>query len=412
MCDFGKTKGLALLAALTLAASGVLAQGRPAPMTGGMSANFRFGAGGILPQSGFQGPGANPLVGPNVGFANPYAALTTTPNLPANPGFGGDLANTYTNPYGSYGSNPYGGYGSPYGYYESPLGGYLRGYADVISSIGRMEIDEQRAKLVRQEVQRERLENWKRHFDYWRYWRENVPTAEDDRQRYLQQQLTRSLNEPPLGEIYSGQAMNTLLDNLAKKVGTASDLRGGSAALDADTLRHLNLTATPGKGNPGLLKNEGRLKWPAVLRDPQYKPEYDELNNTSPVIYDQAVSGRVDPVTLEKMTNAVRNLQRQLSENVRDMTPSQYADARRFLSNFEDALTLLGQPGAGEFFTQKAARGRTIGELVQHMLIKGLRFAPAVAGDEAAYVAAYGALANFYASVAPQVAADRPEKEK
>jgi hypothetical protein len=46
------------------------------------------------------------------------------------------------------------------------------------------------------------------------------------------------------------------------------------------------------------------------------------------------------------------------------------------------------------------------------MLGKGLRFAPAVAGDEPAYVAAYGALANFYSNVNPQLAADRVEKEK
>ena len=354
--------------------------------------------GGISPFGNRALTGAIPGAALTATGTNLGAALTATGTLPLNSGFG-----TFADPYGSYGANPYGSYG------ESQLGGYLRGYADVIGSIGRLEVDEQRANLQRQQVQRERLENWKRHFDYWRYWRENVPTAEDDRQRYLQAQLTRSLNDPPPGEVYSGQAMNTLLDNLAKKVGSGTDLPGGSPALDADTLRHLNVTATPGKGNPGLLKNEGRLSWPTALREPLFEPERDVISNLAPVLYDQAVRGRVDPVSLANMNNALRELDRKLTESVQDMSPNQYAETRRFLSALGGMATVLGQPGAGDHLSP-APKGRTIGDLVQYMLSKGLRFAPAVSGDEGAYQAAYAALVHFYDALSTKVVAEKPEK--
>jgi hypothetical protein len=46
------------------------------------------------------------------------------------------------------------------------------------------------------------------------------------------------------------------------------------------------------------------------------------------------------------------------------------------------------------------------------MLSKGLIFAPAVAGDENAYVAVHRALALFDSAINSQVATDRSDKEK
>jgi hypothetical protein len=52
----------------------------------------------------------------------------------------------------------------------------------------------------------------------------------------------------------------------------------------------------------------------------------------------------------------------------------------------KEALKLLEKPHAGYYFTGKfSARGKTVGELIQHMSNQGLRFAPALAGDEPAY---------------------------
>jgi hypothetical protein len=339
------------------------------------------------------------------GVTNPYtAALTSTGALPFNAGYDASL---YSNPYGE-NSNPYGNYG------ESQLGGYVRGVADVVNATGRLMINEQQAHLLRQKVKQEQLETWKKGFDYWLYYRDHMPTAEDDRQRAVQLQVRRAQNAPPVGEIYSGQSLNTLLDDLQKKMTKDADFRNPALPLDDEALNHLNITPAQG-GNPGILKNEGKFQWPQALNGPQFKEDRTIVSDLSPTIYDQVVRNRLDAGTLEAITAAVRRMEQQLTDSIRDLTPTQYAEARRFLSNFQDALALVKKPGSGEYFNAKALKGKTVGELVQYMLNRGLRFAPALPGDEPAYVAVHRGLIVFASNVNPQVATEQrpaPEPEK
>ncbi len=351
--------------------------------------------------------GANPYTAPVIPPVNPYGAAAAA--LYSNPYAG------YANPYtASLTSTPYGGYdsGSGYGSYygESPLGGYMRGIAGIISSEGNALVNIEQANLLHEQVRRERMENRRRAFDQYLYEREHTPTPEDERARAMREQVRRSLNDPPMGDITSGLALNTLLADIQKK---GDNVQGPPIALDNDILRHVNVKSPSGGGNPGLLKNEGRLSWPVVLRGPQYKDERDVLNDLTPAAYDQAVSGKSDPATLESMTAAVRRLGEKLRDNIKDLTPTEYSEGRRFLSDYEDALALLRQPGAGDYFTQKAPKGKTVQELVQHMLKKGLVFAPAVPGDEGAYLALQRALAAYDAGINPQVVTDKTApKEK
>ena len=460
MNTFWKHTGLAVLAgvaALTVATPEVLAQGqRRPPMPSGFSPFFRvpnnfaaatnfnmsqgiaYGAGnpfntfGVNPYSvaapfGFASPAGLPYspFGPAAAAAaaNPYAAYGAALNearLVNSPyGAGATNAALYSNPYGIYAGDPYGagsggGYGGGYGgYYESPLGGYLRGAADILNAEGRLAVQVQQAKLIRQQVYRERLENHRRYIEEWKYWHDALPTAEDDRQKAVQLQVRRSLNDPPVGEIYSGQALNTILNDLQKKATKDSDFRAApTITLDSDTLRHLNFTGQEGKGNPGLLKNKGRLSWPIALRSPTYQAERDVLDEWTPVVYDDAVGGKIVATSLERVTKAVRSLRDKLNDNIRDLTPTEYSEARRFLGDFDDALALLRQPGAAAYLDNPATKARTIGDLVQVMLTKGLRFAPAVPGDEPAYVATHRALAGYDLALGSQVVSEHPEREK
>lgn len=349
--------------------------------------------------------GGNPFVSPAISPVSPFGAAA---GLYSNPYAG------YANPYtASLTSSPYGGYDQGYGgsyYGESPLGGYMRGIAGIISSEGNALVNIEQSNLLHEQVRRERMENRRRAFDQYLYEREHTPTPEDERARAMREQVRRSLNDPPMGDITSALALNTLLAHIQKK---GDNVQGPSIALDNDIVRHINVKSPSGGGNPGLLKNEGRLSWPVVLRGPQYKEERDVLNDLTPAAYDQAVSGKSDSATLESMTAAVRRLGEKLRENIKDLTPTEYSEGRRFLSDYEDALSLLRQPGAGDYFTQKAPKGKTVQELVQHMSKKGLVFAPAVPGDEGSYLALQRALAAYDAGINPQVVTEKTApKEK
>src|SRR5207253_448418 len=140
-------------------------------------------------------------------------------------------------------------------------------------------------------------------------------------------------------------------------------VKGPPIDLDEDVVRHLNFTK--GQGNPGVLKNDGQLTWPLALRGDEFKTDRELLNSLAPEAVSQAISGRVDAGNLRDMTSAVQRLSQKLADSIRDLTPAQYIEARRYLSNFEDALRVLGRPDAGDYFTiRKELKGKTVGDLV------------------------------------------------
>jgi hypothetical protein len=347
----------------------------------------------------------NPLLRPNgFGTFNPFSPFNNANgNLLMNP-YVNSLAG-YANPYSTaMSANPYAGYG------QYPTGSSMYGSAGVDYSEGKLLKDAQEANLTKEKVRQAKIENQRREVENWLWNREHLPTAEDDRERALREQLKRSLADPPPGEIWSGQALNSVLADLALKLGQEPESLGTTSSLDAEIVGHLNFSPSQGAGNPGLLKNGGRLAWPTTLRETQYQTSRDLLSDLAPVLCAQAVAGRVDPAMLQQMSQAAQLLQRQVAENVRDMTPAQYGEARRFLGHLEDALKLLRQPNAGTFFAVDAARGMTIGQLVQSLLRKGWCFAPAVPGDEAAYAAAHRALVAYDLALSTTWAAESAKK--
>jgi hypothetical protein len=311
-------------------------------------------------------------------------------------GTGTSLTNLYgaavgqANPYASLSASPYSGYGDSYG--ESEIGGAMRGTADIVGAQGAWLKSLQQADLVKEQGRGTQLLTRRQAFDEYFYERRHTPTFEEERERYAQVDLRRSLNDPPLGEISSGQALNTLLGALGKQFkDTAS---GPAIALDADVLRHINLAA--GCTRAGILKDEGRLSWPPVLRGDRFKTDRDLLSSLAPEAIYQAVNGHVDAGTLKVMANSIQRLRRDLTSKIGDLTASEFIDANRFLAELEDGLKALGRPDADRVFTGKyAARGGTVPELISYMLTHGLTFAPAVAGDGASYVALHRALVAY-----------------
>ncbi|MGH7168664.1 MAG: hypothetical protein ACRELG_00100, partial [Gemmataceae bacterium] len=73
----------------------------------------------------------------------------------------------------------------------------------------------------------------------------------------------------------------------------------------------------------------------------------------------------------------------------------------RYLRELKESVQVLQQNDVAKYF--RAAwkpKGATVAELVQQMTREGLRFAPAVSGDEAYYTTLHRALVNYDLSVA------------
>jgi hypothetical protein len=343
----------------------------------------------------------NNLTGIQGSLNNPNSGMAAATRQAAFTGgaFGGAAGSS-----AGYAADPYTPYG---GYYESPTAGYLRGTADVVNSTGRFLINLQQSNLLREQVQQEKVRTRRAVFDQWLYEREKGPTWEQERQRYLREVTSRSLNDPTSTEIWSATALNFVLADIQKKLGNQKGVQAPQIGVDEDVLRHINLTSGKGDGNAGLLKNEGRLSWPLTLRGDEYKKDRELLNNLTPEVINQAINGRVDAGTLNEIMAAANRMHDQLVSSIKDLPPSQYMEAKRFLGNLDAAIKVLRQPDAGDYFTQKyAAKGKNVAELVDYMTKKGLKFAPAVDGDEAAYSALHRALVNFDAGASAQLAAE------
>ncbi len=194
----------------------------------------------------------------------------------------------------------------------------------------------------------------------------------------------------PLPDIHGGKALNDLLDYLKARQGKDSL---PAKDLPPSLLGHINVTTAEG-GHHGVLKHAGRLPWPEALRDRGYAAERKRVEQLAVEAVAQAKSdGRLQEPTVRELTAAVDGLRKRLTEQINELTPAQYIEAKRFLNSVGAGCKALERKDAANFFNQTyAAKGRTVAELVQYMTDNRLRFAPAVPGDEAAYQALYAAL--------------------
>lgn len=202
----------------------------------------------------------------------------------------------------------------------------------------------------------------------------------------------KRLAAPPLASIYSAEALNGLLAEIGK-------LPAGNARVELkeDARRRINVSRGNGR-DIGLLKHAKRLGWPMVLRQAEYKTARDQVDALLPRAAEQARKGKVDAAILTDLSKSEETMQQQLMEQVGDISPIQYIEAKRFLVRLGRLLKTLAEPDVDVYFKltdQLAARGKTVDELVKFMTEKKLLFAPAVEGDEDAYVVLHKALLAY-----------------
>jgi hypothetical protein len=217
-------------------------------------------------------------------------------------------------------------------------------------------------------------------------------TPQEERERLHQIELIWSQGELSEFETRTGIALNILLADLRDL--QAQGIHGPDLTLDEELLRHINVLAGRSNGNLGLFRDDGRLSWPLILRGPEFLSEREIVNALAPKMVQQAKEGQA--IDLLKLASAVAKLHEELHARIADISSPDYIRTKRFLTQLDDAVKLLRQPEAGNYFNQiYAARGKTVAELVRNMTQLDLRFAPAVEGDEPAYHALHQMLVAY-----------------
>jgi hypothetical protein len=359
---------------------------QPQPFLGspfGFNSNLGYGF------TGFRGFAATPFGNPYTSpFGSPYGySALGTPLYGAYPSY----APAYGSSYGS-------GYGSQYG------SGY--GSGDSLSSVDRFLQIQQQAPLLEEQARAARLANRRKIFDEYLYEREKTPTAEDERQRHDLEQLQRSIHNPPVTEILSRMALNNILRELRKQFGNDHMAEPATFPLDEAQLRHINVTRA--RGNIALLKkNDGRLSWPVALMESSFREEREQLASEALEAVRQAKANKpVDLELVRQLKGHVDALRQKVRKQAGMWSSREYIEANTFLGNLDQALVALGQPDiASHFNGTYALTARSVPELVKQMTQRGLEFARALAGDEAAYIQLHQALAASASAVTTKLAA-------
>lgn len=372
----------------------------------------QFGPGGNNPPPGgnplFQmnpnlnpGMGASPLsmplpgtpIGRPVIGGNPYlaSASLTSVSTPSIAGTSFDTPSTQYSPY-------YNPYLSNY----DPFGGYFRGIGDLTIAYGKYQIDYQRARLLNQEVERSIMDSRRRFWEEMRLERAMQPTADDLINQNRERELARARKQPQDTDITSGKSLNILLAHA--KASHARNQFGPPISIEADVLKRVNVTS--GNGNIGLIRNGGKLQWPAVMRGDPYEKATQSLEFAIDDAINRArINGRVDANIVKDMEKDLQTLHAALDQNIGKMLLSEHTAANRYLNMVEDAITALKDPQVANYFNKKyEAQGRTVRDLVDYMAREGLSFAASAPGDEGGYralqtyLSAYDDVLTQYAS--------------
>jgi hypothetical protein len=284
------------------------------------------------------------------------------------------------------------------GYYPTlpdPNAGYLSGASDVIGAQAQFMTAKKQADLMEQQVEQAKIDTRRKNVDEYLYERNVLPTAEDDRERARMESLRRSRNNPPLNEIWSGKALNELLLGIQQQL--ALKVLGPDVPLNPDTVHHINVTSGSAPGSTGLLRNQGKISWPLVLRDDDYADLRKKINQLVADAYQQASAGAVSDDIVEGLIGSTRKLQAALKGNINNVTPDDYIRGKRFIHELENTAKQLQDPNVTKYVSGRwAARGENVADLAKEMTQLGLRFAPALQGDEPAYVALHSAFVQYF----------------
>ncbi|HWG47885.1 MAG TPA: hypothetical protein VN688_34295 [Gemmataceae bacterium] len=296
--------------------------------------------------------------------------------------------------YGGYG---YRGYGYGYGGYnlmQNPYAGYLNGAANLTTANAQYQLTIQQAKQAQEVARRSALQTRRDTLAERQYELSLMPDPEKIRQDQMTRALQRSRNNPPPTEIWSGKALNDLLRGIqtAQTRGTV----GPDVPLAPDVLKHINLTTGTTYGGTGLLKDGGKLSWPYALRQSMFDTERTTLNEQMRQAVKQAQSGEVSVEVLNDVGASLKQLGTTIDAHVADLTPSQYIQATRYVRELKESYKVLQQNDVAKYFRpERTAQGSTVAELVRQMTQQGLRFGPAVSGEETYYTSLHQSMVDY-----------------
>ncbi|HEY7312862.1 MAG TPA: hypothetical protein VH643_26095 [Gemmataceae bacterium] len=312
--------------------------------------------------------------------------------------------------YGGFGAYGGQGWGGGWGtqWMQNPYEGYLNGAANLTTANAQYQLTIQQAKSAREEARRSSLQTRRATIEERQYELSLMPDPEQIRQDQMARSLARSRNNPPSTDIWSGTALNDLMRSI-----NDAHTRGASGPdvpLSPEVVQHINVTTGVTYGGTGLLKDGGKLSWPYVLRKSTFNAERNKINEQLQTAVKQAQAGEVGADLLDTIGDSLKQLEQSVDARVEDLTPSQYVQAMRYVRELKNSYKVLQQSDVSKYFKPAwTPSGSTVAELIRQMTKQGLRFGPAVSGDESYYTSLHRSMVDYDVGLAQlRATAPRP----
>ncbi len=341
----------------------------------------------------------NPYVIPQFNPLNPAAPGVTPTNLPTS------VNPSYLGPYDPM-SYPY---YNPYSYGIGPVGGALIGLADLHRAQGTVIMNVEQARIIRQQAIQAKLDTQRKRFELDMYIKANTPTFTEEQTKIARNTLKRIHSHSMPAEIASGKALNLMLDDVRKFPNRK--LAFEQITLSEDVLMQLNVSAS--NVGLGVLRNDGRVSWPLSVQEVLTAEQMKTLEVQAQALVQGAVKGKIDPNVFRDFGAELDRIYDNVVKRVNELAGPQYLETKRFLNDLKDARTALdkGEAQRQWQYQKFVAGGKSIQDVVDFMITKGLTFAPATAQDEAAYRAFYSAMVAFDVALNSQVPPPGEQKE-
>ncbi|MFQ3594311.1 MAG: hypothetical protein SNJ82_14125 [Gemmataceae bacterium] len=334
-----------------------------------------------------------PVRGITGGMVDPQSRFEYQPQIVIN---NQSAAQLPSGGFGGLGFGGFGGWGMPIGgvFVQDPMNGYLSGVASVTAATGQYWNDIQQARIMREQARQMRNETVRRRVELEAWYESRKMKTQDLIDNQVRTELERARRDPPMTEIWSGQALNALLNNILKHPRPTS---GPNIPLSSEILRGINLVDRATRGNISLAKDEGRIAWPLGLQE----EEFDGPRESFSKLFNDAISQINSGVTPDvKMVRQMRRdldtMKQKLEDKIETISPGTYLSCRRTLNQLRDQVAGLSNPALCRSCLTWRQEAQTVADVVNVCLTKGLQFGAAVSpGDERAYTAFYFQLRNY-----------------
>lgn len=156
-----------------------------------------------------------------------------------------------------------------------------------------------------------------------------------------------------------------------------------------------------------------QMRWPPFLRQKRFEAARKALEDArESAVGDVKVEKEVTAKNEERLKKAVDGLRDELAAAYRECPKAMpYEDwlackkARSFLESLAvQTFLLVETQDTAAFDGSYNFHGKTVAELLQHMIGKGLEFAPAPTGGESTYRTLYACVRGFYLELVPEPA--------